>query len=152
MKPGGAFKLGSSLHIRPHLVVLGAVERLAVPRCRGASSETRFKLKALLLSLSQSKFETERFQARVELALPPHQASVVWMPFRLDLSYLMSFTFFHFHAPRRRGLSASSNKAKQYFQGQARYSEIHRRAIRSMSIQCAWSVPYDSCVTKWRGG
>ena len=39
------------------------------PHCSGASSETRFKLKALL-SISQSKFETGCFQARVKLAPP----------------------------------------------------------------------------------
>ena len=41
------------------------------PGCSGTSSETRFKLKALLC-FSQSKFETGRFQAGVELA-PPHR-------------------------------------------------------------------------------
>ena len=43
--------------------------RLSWPWCSGASSETRFKLKAML-SFSQSKFETSCFQARVSLHRP----------------------------------------------------------------------------------
>ena len=42
------------------------------PCCSGASSGTRFKLKALL-SFSPSKFETGCFQVRVELAPPNHE-------------------------------------------------------------------------------
>ena len=41
----------------------------ASPLCSGASSETRFTLKALL-SFSVSNFETGCFQAGVELASP----------------------------------------------------------------------------------
>ena len=65
---GGGVKL-APLHLGKRIVE----ELIQLPRCRGASSETRFKLKARL-SFSQSNFETRCVQARVKLA-PPHHES-----------------------------------------------------------------------------
>ena len=145
LKPGLAFKLGSSLHLlRPHLIgeevanqnlpplLLESdchLERrevligIAVPRGRGASSETRFKLKAPC-ALSGSRVESRSLSSRGRACTAPPRGWVA-RERRASRGEHLVEDLFHGAVLRHPGVGAQGGAQKQATSGGVQVERAH---------------------------